>query len=111
MCEYANCTACMRTCGQEYNSTGTCVRICLTIYSLFIYRNSRSVSSSSKLWDAVQYDQVMKIDHFKWHAGVLNSMRDRMELYRGDCKFGSETLCKPNYPSWKEAAVTYNTLK
>ena len=34
------------------------------------------------LWIALEAETVVDVHHFKWHAGLLNNMKDRMEWYR-----------------------------
>lgn len=65
-----------------------------------------------KRWEAKEYRVPMKIHHFKWHAGVLVSMRERSEYYSGDCILEvHEKNCTPVMLHWKESSKTYNALK
>lgn len=34
------------------------------------------------LWDALEAKDVIPVYHFKWHAGLLANMKDRLEWYR-----------------------------
>jgi hypothetical protein len=77
-----------------------------------------------KLWEAVEHTAAppITIHHFKWHQGVLESMRQRSEYYSGDCNLGEkektgkggkegEGGCTPRMLHWKESATTYRALK
>lgn len=77
-----------------------------------------------KLWEAVEHTAAppLTIHHFKWHQGVLESMRQRAEYYSGDCILGvkeknggkgggEEGGCTPRMLHWKESATTYRALK
>jgi hypothetical protein len=35
-----------------------------------------------RLWISLASEVVIPIHHFKWHGGLLNNMKDRMEWYR-----------------------------
>ena len=47
------------------------------------------------LWQALVSDAIIPIHHFKWHAGLLNNMRDRQEWYRCGAGAGRCTACLP----------------
>jgi len=75
-----------------------------------------------KLWEPVEHtaSPPITIHHFKWHQGVLESMRQRSEYYSGDCilgvkeksgQGGKEGGCTPRMLHWKESATTYRALK
>lgn len=53
----------------------------------------------------------LAVHHFKWHAGVVDSLRDRAELYGGDCVLGvREEGCTPRLLHWRESARAYAAL-
>ncbi|KDD72568.1 hypothetical protein H632_c3183p0, partial [Helicosporidium sp. ATCC 50920] len=63
-------------------------------------------------WQAAPYARELDIHHFKWHAGVLDSMRDRAAHYAGNCSLDRPGLaCSPLLPHWKESAKTYRALR
>ncbi|EFN55566.1 hypothetical protein CHLNCDRAFT_134048 [Chlorella variabilis] len=65
-----------------------------------------------RLWIGLAADSVVPIHHFKWHAGLLSNMKDRMEWYSGDCKLGeNEDSCTPRLAHWKESALTVAALE
>ncbi|KAI7843139.1 hypothetical protein COHA_003310 [Chlorella ohadii] len=64
------------------------------------------------LWAVLEAPTVIPVHHFKWHAGLLPNMRDRMEWYSGDCRLGvNEATCTPRLQHWKNAALTYAALE
>lgn len=64
------------------------------------------------LWMALEADEVIPIHHFKWHAGLLANMKDRLEWYSGNCKMGvNEEACTPRLAHWKDSALTVAALE
>ena len=40
---------------------------------------------STKLWSQSRFsDAKVAVHHFKWHAGVINNIKDRLAFYKGD---------------------------
>lgn len=53
----------------------------------------------------------VRTHHFKWHARVVDSVRDRMEAYAGDCRLGvNEGACTPRLLHWRESARAHAAL-
>ncbi|KAL4430583.1 hypothetical protein ABPG77_005823 [Micractinium sp. CCAP 211/92] len=64
------------------------------------------------LWDALEAKGVIPVYHFKWHAGLLANMKDRLEWYSGNCKLGvNEDSCTPRLSHWRESALTVAALQ
>jgi len=44
-----------------------------------------SHESTTKLWSQSRFsDAKVAVHHFKWHAGVINNIKDRLAFYKGD---------------------------
>ncbi|GAB4822987.1 hypothetical protein N2152v2_010033 [Parachlorella kessleri] len=85
-----------------------------TPYAQFahLYRYKSSPPDAPGLWDAVESPHRILINHYKWHAGVLPSMRDRAQYYSGDCVLGvNEDSCTPRLLHWRESAKTFAAIK
>ena len=40
---------------------------------------------NTKLWSQSRFsDAKVAVHHFKWHAGVINNIKDRLAFYKGD---------------------------
>lgn len=63
-------------------------------------------------WITMEADTLVDVHHFKWHAGLLTNMKDRMDWYSGDCKLGeNEDGCTPRLAHWRNSAKTYEAMK
>lgn len=70
-------------------------------YNLF-YR-SENVTGNAYLWTLMEAEFKVKVHHFKWHAGVEESVKDRLKHYKGDDEPCGQKPGQPRFKFWKES--------
>lgn len=64
------------------------------------------------LWYVQNYEGVIPIHRFRWHVGIFDVVRLRLNRYRGTCDVSSpeQEDCTPLLPGWRRAAAAYGAL-